>query len=84
MSDVVIYTKTYCPYCVHAKRLLSSKGVSFREENLEDRPEELRDLIERTGMRTVPQIFINGDLVGGYTELAALEQSGELDKKLGL
>ena len=84
MSKVTIYTKTYCPYCVHAKNLLQNKGVEYVEENLEERPEELRALIQKTGMRTVPQIFIGDELVGGFTELSAMDKSGELDKKLGL
>tara|TARA_Y100000780_G_C13696039_1_gene422694 strand:- start:64808 stop:65062 length:255 start_codon:yes stop_codon:yes gene_type:complete len=82
MANVKIYTKNYCPYCVHAKNLLQNKGVSFTEENLEDNPEEMMALIQKTGMRTVPQIFINDELIGGFTELSALEQAGELDKKL--
>lgn len=84
MANVKIYTKNYCPYCVHAKNLLQNKGVSFTEENLEDNPEEMMALIQKTGMRTVPQIFINDELIGGFTELSALEQAGELDKKLSL
>lgn len=82
MANVKIYTKNYCPYCVHAKNLLQNKGVSFTEENLEDNPEEMMALIQKTGMRTVPQIFINDELIGGFTELSALEQAGDLDKKL--
>ncbi|MEC9281725.1 MAG: glutaredoxin 3 [Bdellovibrionota bacterium] len=84
MANVKIYTKNYCPYCVHAKNLLQNKGVSFTEENLEDNPEEMMALIQKTGMRTVPQIFINDELIGGFTELSALEQAGELDKKLSI
>lgn len=82
MAQVTIYTKAYCPYCVHAKNLLEGKGVSYTEENLEDRPEELAALVQKTGMRTVPQIFIGDELVGGFTELSALESEGKLDDML--
>lgn len=82
MAKVTMYTKNWCPYCVHAKRLLSEKGVEFTEENLEERPDELMELVKKTGMRTVPQIFINDKLVGGFNELSNLEREGELDKLL--
>ena len=67
---------------VRAKKLLKSKGVDFKEINLEGKQDEMAQLIQKTGMRTVPQIFIDDELVGGFTELNALEKSGELDKKL--
>lgn len=81
-SDVVIYTTDYCGYCTRAKMLLAKKGVGFREINVGARP-DLRDwLVETTGQRTVPQIFINGRSVGGFTELAGLDRGGELDRML--
>lgn len=83
MAKVVIYTKSYCPYCVRAKDLLTRKGVQFEEIYLDDRPEEYATLKQKTGMMTVPQIFINDQLVGGYTDLAALEQANKLDAMLG-
>jgi len=79
MAKVVIYTKSNCPYCVRAKDLLNRKGVKFDEIYLDDRPEEYTTLKQRTGMMTVPQIFINDQLVGGYTDLAALENENKLD-----
>ena len=82
MPPVQVYTKSNCPYCVRAKNLLNQKGVAFEEINLDGRERELSELRARTGMRTVPQIFIGDQLVGGYTELAALESTGELDKLL--
>ena len=82
MAKVVIYSKTYCPFCVRAKSLLSSKGVDFEEIMVDSKPELFAELKAKTGMMTVPQIFINDELVGGYTELAALDDSGELDPKL--
>ncbi|MEQ1878087.1 MAG: glutaredoxin 3 [Bdellovibrionia bacterium] len=77
--QVKMYTTTYCPYCVRAKHLLKSKGIPFEEINLSGKDDELDALKERTGWRTVPQIFIGEQLVGGYTELAALDANGKLD-----
>jgi glutaredoxin 3 len=82
VAQVILYTKTYCPYCDRAKALLASKGVAFQEINLEGKLDEMRALVKQTGMRTVPQIFINGKFVGGFTDLAALDQQGKLDALL--
>jgi glutaredoxin 3 len=76
--DIVVYTKESCPFCVRAKQLLNAKGLPFKEINLEGKEKELADLKARTGWRTVPQIFINDKLIGGFTELAALDAKGEL------
>ena len=83
MSDVQIYTKAWCPFCVRAKGLLAAKGVEYRETDVTSDLELEREMMERSGRRTVPQIFIDGDGVGGYDDLAALEASGELDRLLG-
>lgn len=82
MKKVTVYTTSYCPYCVRAKQLLTGKGIPFEEINLEDKPEELTALKKRTGWKTVPQIFFGEELIGGFTELAQLNSSGELQKKL--
>ncbi len=82
MAKVIIYSKTYCPYCDRAKALLKSKGVSFEEHMMDDKPDELKALMEKTGLRTVPQIFINDQLIGGFTDMDTLNKSGELDKLL--
>jgi glutaredoxin 3 len=82
MAKVLIYTKSFCPYCDRAKDLLTRKGVKFEEVYLDDRPEEYATLKQRTGMMTVPQIFINDQLVGGYTDLAALDRDQKLDEML--
>lgn len=82
MPKVLIYTKSFCPYCDRAKALLNQKGVPFEEIFLDDKPEEYETLKKRTGMMTVPQIFINDQLVGGYTDLAALDREGKLDVML--
>ncbi len=82
MKKVTVYTTTHCPYCVRAKQLLTRKGIAFEEVNLQDNPDELNALKKRTGWKTVPQIFIGEELVGGFTELAALASAGQLDQKL--
>ncbi len=83
MADVTIYTTVSCPYCVQAKRLLGHKGVSYTEIDVTMDPELRRTMIERSGRRTVPQIFIDGRSIGGFDELHELDQRGELDALLG-
>ena len=78
MSRVDVYTTPSCSYCVRAKRLLDARGIPFREIDVADDDELRADLIERTGRRTVPQIFIDGESIGGFEELAALDAAGEL------
>lgn len=80
---VAIYTTPWCPYCHRAKSLLNRKGVAFVEIDAEGRP-DLRDWLEEaSGQSTVPQVFINNQSVGGYTDIASLDRSGILDRKLG-
>ncbi len=81
-ADVIIYSTDYCPYCVRAKALLTKKQVPFKEVRVDTR-EDLRSwLASASGQRTVPQIFINGESVGGFTELADLDRKGDLDRRL--
>lgn len=84
MKSVEVYTWSNCPYCVLAKNLLKDKGVDFVEINLDGKESELANLREQTGMRTVPQILVDGKLIGGYRELASLDVAGELEKTVGL
>ena len=78
-----MYTTTICPYCVRAKSLLKSKGVEFEEINVSGDDATREWLVKATGgRRTVPQIFINDEAVGGFDDIRALDQAGELDKKL--
>lgn len=81
-APVKIYTWTVCPFCVRAKQLLKQKGIPYEEINLDGKDDELEALRKRTNFKTVPQIFINDKMIGGYTDLAALDQSGELDKMI--
>ncbi|MBF7687836.1 glutaredoxin 3 [Acinetobacter sp. EC24] len=80
MSNVVIYSTTVCPYCVRAKQLLQRKGIEYKEVNLSNEAPEVRtELMQRTNHRTVPQIFINDQFIGGFDQLYALEREGKLD-----
>lgn len=82
MAKVVIYSAAHCPFCVRAKELLQRKNVHYSEISI-DKDERKRDeMIERSGKRTVPQIFINDQPIGGFDDLWALEQKGELDQLL--
>ena len=83
-AKVTVYSKDYCPYCDRAKAMLKGKGVAFEAIELQDNPGEFAKLKEKTGLMTVPQIFIGERLVGGYSDLADLDRSGELDKLLGI
>ena len=79
---VTIYTSTSCPYCVQAKRLLTHKGVPYKEIDVTMDPALRQEMMAASGRRTVPQIFIDGRSIGGFDELYDLEQSGELDDLL--
>ncbi len=83
MPEIVMYTKPTCPYCDMAKRLLAGKGQTWEEIDVEAEPARRDEMIERSGRRTVPQIFIGDRHVGGFDDLAALEHAGELDPLLG-
>lgn len=83
MADVVIYTTMMCPYCVRAKSLLKRKGVEFTEIDVGVDPVQREQMIKRAdGRRTVPQIFINDEHIGGSDELYALDANGQLDSLL--
>jgi GrxC family glutaredoxin len=79
MARVEIYTTQFCPYCVRAKRLLQERHIPYEEIDVEGDDALRADLVQRTGRRTVPQIFIDGRSIGGYEELAALDARRELD-----
>ncbi len=83
MATVELYTTTSCPFCVRAKSLLKSKGVQFTEIDVTDDDAMRQKMVELSGgRRSVPEIFINGKIVGGYDELKALNDAGELDQML--
>ena len=78
MSPVILYTTRVCPYCIAAKRLLKAKGIPYDEVDVSGDHAKRAWLVEATGRKTVPQIFIRGEPIGGYDELAALDKSGKL------
>ena len=78
--DVVLYVAGWCPYCQRARELLSKKGIQFREINVDDDGQLRKEMIARSGRRTVPQIFIGEKHVGGCDDLLALDGRGELDR----
>lgn len=78
-----MYSKDYCPYCVMAKELLEKKGQNVTVIDVQHNEVKRKEMIEKTGKGTVPQIFINGKYIGGYDDLAELEKNGELDEILG-
>ena len=82
MARVTVYTTRWCAYCVRAKALLKSRGIEFDEVSLDGDPAFRRKLNERTGGWTVPQILIDGEPVGGYTELWRLDRDGRLEERL--
>jgi len=84
MAEIEIYTTPMCPYCWRAKRLLKAKGAAYTEIDLWRESARRAEMVKRSGGRTtVPQLFIDGRAIGGSDELAALEDSGELDRLLG-
>ena len=85
MPKVEIYTTRYCPYCFRAKALLQDKGVAYEEIDVGGDPDLREQMTARAGGRyTVPEIFIDGRIIGGYDELQALDDRGELDQMLDL
>jgi glutaredoxin 3 len=83
MAEVKIFTTSFCPYCLQAKRLLDHKSVPYVEIDVGADDALREEMVVASGRRTVPQIFIDGQPIGGFEELRALDQSGELDDLLG-
>jgi glutaredoxin 3 len=85
MAKVEMYTTAWCPYCAMARALLERKGVEYAEFDIAEEPRRRDEMIRRAGGRTtVPQIFINGEHVGGCDDMVALDRAGKLDPKLGI
>ena len=83
MADVVLYTKTYCPFSKECKEFLKKKGVDFDEKVIDSDPDTLAEMEAKTGERTdTPQVFINGHHIGTYDDLKALDETGKLNKLL--
>ncbi len=81
-SQILVYTTKLCGFCRAAKQLLQAKNLAFKEIPVDGDHQQRQELAERSGQRTVPQIWIGDIHVGGFTELAKLEQSGQLDQLL--
>jgi glutaredoxin 3 len=79
MPKVQLYSKQRCPYCVRAKGLLDRKGVPYEEIDVEHDEARRAWLVEATGQRTVPQVFVDGRSLGGFSDIDALDKAGELD-----
>lgn len=80
---IEIYTTAICVYCERAKQLLTHKGASFQEIRIDKDPKKQAEMIERShGLRSVPQIFINDEHIGGFDDLHALDKAGKLDPLL--
>lgn len=83
MAKVEIYTRDFCGFCMRAKSLLETKGVPFTEYNIGMEPELRSEMVQRAnGGTTVPQIFINGEHIGGCDEMLAMDRAGRLDPAL--
>jgi glutaredoxin 3 len=80
---VTMYTTSWCPYCSRARALLARKGVAVEDIDIEASPDRRAEMQSRSGRRTVPQIFIGDQHVGGCDDLHALEEAGKLDSLLG-
>jgi glutaredoxin 3 len=78
MPEIMVYTTEPCPFCTQAKALLQKRGLAYSEINLSKNADGRAELVARTGMMTFPQVLIDGQLVGGFMELRAADQSGHL------
>lgn len=82
MPRVIMYSTGVCPYCQMAERLLSAKGVEVEKIRVDLEPARRAEMMEKTGRRTVPQIYVGTTHVGGYDDLAALDRAGKLEPLL--
>lgn len=81
-SEIIMYSTDWCGYCQRARNLLERKGAAYREIKIDEDTRQREEMMQRSGRRTVPQIFIGERHVGGFDDLAALDRAGELDKLL--
>ncbi|MDO9151389.1 MAG: glutaredoxin 3 [Methylotenera sp.] len=83
MANILMYTSAVCPYCINAERLLTSKGVKeINKIRIDLQPERRDEMMQKTGRRTVPQIYIDDRHIGGFDDLRALDLAGGLDPLL--
>ena len=84
MKKVEVYSKEQCPFCDRAKSLLQAKGIAYQEIDITDDEVRTIEMMQRSQQRTVPQIFIEDESIGGYDQLARMNAQGVLNRKLGL
>jgi glutaredoxin 3 len=82
MATVIMYSTAYCPFCVRARDLLDSKNITYQDIRIDEQPSKREEMIAKSKRRTVPQIFINNQPIGGCDDLYALEHQGQLDNLL--
>ncbi|CDZ76879.1 Glutaredoxin-3 [Legionella massiliensis] len=82
MTTVIMYSTGYCPYCTRARQLLERKGVEYTDIRIDENPDKRAEMIAKSNRHTVPQIFINGQHIGGCDDMYALEDQGQLDQLL--
>lgn len=82
MATVIMYSTAYCPFCARARQLLEQKGIEYTDIRIDEQPEKRAEMIAKSGGHTVPQIFINGQAIGGCDDMYALEDQGRLDELL--
>lgn len=82
MPEITVYGTRFCPYCIAARRLFKRKGVKFKDIGVDRNPKLRAEVMQRSGQRTVPQIWIGSKHVGGFDDLNRLDQQGKLDKLL--
>lgn len=80
MKNILMYSSDYCPFCMRAKALFSQKGYDFEEINVDGNPALRQEMIQKAGRTSVPQIWIDGQHVGGCDEVYAMNRSGSLDQ----
>ena len=83
MAKVEIYTTGNCAYCVAAKTLLKQRGFGYEESRIDTDPAKFAEMLGRSNRRTVPQIFIDGEYIGGFEDLAAADREGKLAQPAG-
>jgi glutaredoxin 3 len=82
MAKVTLYSADWCPFCVRAKRLLEGKNIAFDEVNVDHEPGKREEMVAKTGHKTIPMIFIGEKFIGGFSELSAMNEKGELDSMI--
>ncbi len=82
MAEVEIYSTGICPYCTMAKQLFDRKGIEYTEIRVDLEPAKRQEMMQKSRQRTVPQIFINNEAIGGYTDLVAIDRAKKLDDLL--